>query len=75
MPLAGIEAGNHCSCGRSVAGAPATMGVNQAECEVDHCHGNASEVCGGDARMLVYRYACTPVIPPLPPPLHEDSSN
>ena len=66
LPLAGIEAGNHCSCGRSVVGVPATLSVRQKECEVDHCHGNTSEVCGGDARMLVYSYACTPVPPPPP---------
>eukprot|EP01050_Picozoa_sp_SAG11_P027657 SAG11_NODE_7092_length_1195_cov_1.114051_1_plen_170_part_10 len=60
MPLAGIETGNHCSCGRSLSNAPATLRVAQSECEVDHCHGNASELCGGGSRMLVYSYTCAP---------------
>ena len=60
LPLAGIEGGNHCWCGRSVASVPTERERPQAECEVDHCHGNTSELCGGDLRMLVYGYACVP---------------
>lgn len=60
LPLAGIEAGNHCWCGRSVAGVPAARGRPQPECEADRCHGDEAEPCGGDLRMLVYRYGCTP---------------
>jgi hypothetical protein len=60
MPLAGVDAGNHCWCGHSVTGVPAARERPQAECEVDRCHGNTSELCGGDLRMLVYNFACTP---------------
>ena len=60
LPLAGIEAGNHCSCGTSVAGVPVARGRPNAECQVDRCHGDTAELCGGGGRMLVYRHACVP---------------
>ena len=53
----GITAGNHCSCGESVAkdGALARPG---SECNA-RCHGNTSQVCGGPDRMGVYTYTCS----------------
>jgi hypothetical protein len=57
LGLAGIDAGNHCWCGASVATA-ASRGRPMAECSVLHCHGNSSELCGGGDRMVVYQYSC-----------------
>ena len=58
LRLAGIDAGNHCWCGASVATATARVRP-QPECGALHCHGNPAELCGGGNRMLVYQYSCT----------------
>ena len=55
-----LQAGNHCWCGAPVAGAPAVRARDQAECQVDRCHGNSSEVRGGNLGVLVYVFACEP---------------
>ena len=60
LQLAGIEAGNHCWCGPSVSGVPVARDLPAAECQVDRCHGDTAELCGGGGRMLVYGYACVP---------------
>ena len=75
LALAGVDAGNHCWCGASVAAAAAQLRLRpRAECEASVCHGNTSErVCGGVGRMLVYSYSChdcpaPPAPAPAPPP-------
>jgi hypothetical protein len=61
---AGIDGGNHCFCGKLLAGAavwirPAT------ECQTVPCHADPSETqCGGVGRMVVYNYTCTPALHP-----------
>jgi hypothetical protein len=56
--LAGVDGGNHCSCGNAVADGPART-RQPAECEASSCHGNRSEAwCGGTNRMVVYTFTC-----------------
>ena len=56
LTLAGIDAGNHCFCGATVATAKARERP-MGECDL-HCHGNTSQLCGGGGRMVVYTYTC-----------------
>ena len=58
--LAGIDAGNHCYCGRAVAAGAGAYSRPMSECETSSCHADPSEKgCGGAHRMLVYSIKCT----------------
>jgi hypothetical protein len=71
LKVAGIDAGNHCWCGSSVANATAQQRKRpMSECGM-HCHGNASQACGGAQRMMAYSFDCEPeagALGPLWPP-------
>jgi len=69
--IAGIDGGNHCSCGDEAALSNATGRLRpQGECEVSNCTGAHNESCGGTGRMLAYSFTCKAIPPaPSPPPL------
>jgi hypothetical protein len=58
-PVAAIDGGNHCFCGR--AGALANfsqLSRPMSECEKTECYANKAEKCGGPGRLLTYSYTC-----------------
>jgi hypothetical protein len=58
--LAGIDAGNHCYCGKAVAAGASAYSRPMPECQTTPCHANPNEKgCGGVHRMLVYSFECT----------------
>ena len=72
--VAGVDGGNHCSCGGKVNVDNATRnGLSRpiAECETAPCHEDPNEKgCGGTNRLLAYGFECSdgPPPPPSPPP-------
>jgi polygalacturonase len=55
--IAGIDGGNHCSCGDAVANGAARMRPAD-EC-AGPCHGNSAEKnCGAMDRMVAYSFSC-----------------
>lgn len=55
--IAGIDGGNHCSCGDEVADGASRVRPF-AEC-AGQCHGNHDEKnCGGNDRMAAYSFVC-----------------
>ena len=72
LPVAGIDAGNHCFCGTDAelqAAAAQHRKVDVAQCRPSNCTmtygdgcactGNPSEHCGAPGRLLAYSYNCT----------------
>jgi len=66
FPLAGVEYGHQCFCDHEVH---ANKPRNSTGCTMP-CSANASETCGGNLAVNVYKYACAgPATPtPAPPP-------
>ena len=57
--LAGIDAGNHCYCGKVVAAGASAYSRPMTECQTSSCHADPTEKgCGGVHRMLVYAIEC-----------------
>lgn len=73
LTVAGIDAGNHCSCG-DAKNLPQKLIRPAAECQGTPCHADVSETgCGGPSRTVAYTFTCPPQppgppTPPLPPP-------
>jgi len=57
LSIAGIDAGNHCWCGKSLV-AGGALKRPAAECQASTCHGNHTEKCGGTDRLMAYSFAC-----------------
>jgi hypothetical protein len=59
LTMAGIDQGNHCCCGNTVAGASQRRRP-MAECEDQkwRCTGNHSQFCGSVGRMLAFKFHC-----------------
>lgn len=58
--LAGIDAGNHCYCGKALAAGASSYSRPMPECQTSSCHADPTEKgCGGLHRMLVYSIECT----------------
>ena len=60
QPVAGVDGGNHCSCG-AAADVAKLSGLAKpiSECQTSPCHANANEKqCGGAGRMIAYTFAC-----------------
>ena len=73
LPVAGVEAGIRCFCGRAsdlTTPAAAQLSRPKTECLGIPCGANPTErECGGHGRLLAYDYSCsTPPLPPPPPP-------
>eukprot|EP00037_Helgoeca_nana_P018521 m.177200 g.177200 ORF g.177200 m.177200 type:complete len:252 (+) comp24475_c0_seq4:21-776(+) len=68
QPLAGVENGNNCMCGKAVVppAAPLPKGCNGTA----RMSGNQSEQSGDAFEILTFGFACSgsPVPPPAPPP-------
>jgi hypothetical protein len=59
LPVAGIDAGNHCYCGAAGSLDHASSLVRPiAECEAQSCYSDKHEKCGGKGRMLVFPFTC-----------------
>lgn len=57
--LAGIDAGNHCYCGKVLAAGATAYSRPMMECQTSSCHADPTEKgCGGVHRMLVYGIEC-----------------
>ena len=57
--LAGIDGGNHCFCGNSLAPGAAGRSRPMSECAENACHANSAEKdCGGHDRMVVFDFDC-----------------
>jgi hypothetical protein len=66
MPLAGVENGEQCMCGKAVDGAAP---AKDSDCGTK-CSGNNKEACGGEWRIGVFDVSCSgdPVPQPASPP-------
>ena len=68
LTVAGIDAGNHCTCGDATDLLPSKNLIRPgAECQATPCHADPAETgCGGPSRTVTYTFTCTPQ-PPGPP--------
>lgn len=57
--LAGIDDGNHCTCGdKSDLANTSQLLRPMSECQMTNCSGSRGESCGGTGRMVVYNFTC-----------------
>jgi hypothetical protein len=64
-PIAGVEAGHGCFCGKSLRNASAIAPVT--DCNMP-CTGVKDETCGGSCRLYAFASASVGPVPPRPPP-------